>query len=150
MTWLLQIIGRLALPGVGRLISILTGGKAKIIGFLALALAFLGVVGFAYYKVSKWQSAVREVATLKEDIASLQQQLKAQQRAQRANERMLRSQIERARRLNRQLSGLLGELQNVRSDGCLDKPVPAAVSRLLGGKAENGSAGRAPSRAGGD
>lgn len=145
---ILRLMAKFAIPNLGsRLVGFLLGSKVKAVGFLIMALALLGTIGYGYYKVSRWKSAEEEVRLLRKDIQILAEQMKIQNSYQKATERMLKSQLERTRRLNKELDGLLGDLKNVRSDGCLDKPVPADIDRLLVDKAGDRGRGGAASTA---
>jgi len=147
--FLLQLLAKFAIPNLGsRLVGFLLGSKVKTIGFLLMVLALLGTIGYGYYKVNKWKSAEEEVKLLRKDIQALAAQMKLQNAAQKATERLLKSQLERTRRLSRELDGLLGDLKNVRSDGCLDKPVPAGIDRLLVDKGAGAGRGGASAAAG--
>jgi len=113
MGWLLQILAKLALPGIGKgFINLIAGSRIRLIITTISIIAALAVGGAAYYKISKWRKAEQDVAVLRKEVSRLEAELKARIAAQKANERMLRAQIERSRRINRELSGALGELAN--------------------------------------
>lgn len=117
----------------GFLLRFLSG--RMLAGFAAISLVGLLASGLFWLRSVERKAAAQEilVQTLQNELASTREQLQRERRRREETMKLLSSMGAKLREIRSRYSANFSRLKDVPDEGCLDRPVPAAVDRLLGG-----------------
>lgn len=115
----------------GFLLRFLSG--RMLAGLAAVSLVGLLASGFLWLRSVERKAATQEVLvqTLRAELENTRKALREEQRRRQQTVQLLASMNERLRDIQKRYRARVDTLRGIPDEGCLDRPIPAAVDGLL-------------------